>query len=157
MKPTADLCDEHGDAVVVAEPMFADFGGREAFFGPIQTVKVFEDNTLVRSSLSEPGQGRVLVVDGGGSLRRALLGDRLAAMAADNGWAGVIVYGCIRDSAEIADVDLGVKALATHPRRSDKLGAGQVGMPVTFAGVTFSPGAWVYADADGVVVSAREL
>lgn len=154
-RPTADLCDEH-DPLDVAEPMFRDYGGRPAFGGPISTVKVFEDNVLVKKALEEPGAGRVLVVDGGGSLRCALLGDRLAAMAHTNGWAGVIVYGCIRDSAPIRQIEVGVKALATHPKKSVKRGEGQRDIPVTFAGVTFTPGAYVYADEDGVVVSPTE-
>jgi regulator of ribonuclease activity A len=152
MLPTADLCDQDDEARV-AEPMFRDFGKRIAFSGPIATVKVFEDNVLVRQELEEEGRGRVLVVDGGGSKRCALLGDRLAGLARDNGWAGVIVYGCIRDSAEIAEIDVGVKALATHPRKSIKRGEGVRDVAVTFAGVTFSPGEIVHADADGIVVT----
>lgn len=154
---TADLCDHYIDELQVLEPIFLDLGGRLAFGGGIETVKVFEDNVLVRKTLEEPGQGRVLVVDGGGSLRRALVGDRVATLAKDNGWAGIVVYGCIRDSAEIAGIDLGVKALATCPRKSDKRGEGQVGIAVSFGGVRFEPGHWLYADADGVVVSPRRL
>ena len=154
MLPTADLCDEHDD-VEVAAPVFRDFGGRAAFGGPISTIKIFEDNVLVRKALEEPGERRVLVVDGGGSMRCALLGDRLASLAHDNGWAGVIVYGCIRDSAPIRQIDVGVKALATHPKKSTKRGEGQRDVNVTFAGVTFRPGAFVYADEDGVVVRSQ--
>jgi len=156
MLPTADICDENDD-VRVADPVFRDFGGRAAFGGPISTVKVFEDNVLVRKALEEPGEGRVLVVDGGGSLRCALLGDRLAEIGNQNGWAGVIVYGCIRDAAPIANIDIGVKALATHPKKSAKRGEGQRDGPVTFAGVTFTPGAFVYADGDGLVLSATSV
>lgn len=132
--------------------MFRDFGGQTTFFGPIATVKVHEDNALVRQALEEPGRGRVLVVDGGGSLRCALVGDRLAALALDNGWTGIIVNGCIRDSAAIAEIAVGVKALATHPQKSIKRGEGVRDLAVTFAGVTFTPGQVVYADADGVVI-----
>ena len=141
----------------MAAPLFRDFGGRDAFAGPISTLKVFEDNALVRSALEEPGQGRVLVVDGGGSLRTALVGGNLAVLAAKNGWDGVLVYGCIRDSAEIAVVDVGVKALAAMPLKSAKRGWGERDVPVTFAGVTFQPGAWLYADRDGVIVADGEL
>ena len=149
---TTDLSDAHED-LACADPIFREFGGETAFAGPIATVKVFEDNVLVRAALATPGDGRVLVVDGGGSMRRALLGDNLAQMAIDNGWAGVVVYGCVRDAAELTRMPLGVRALAAVPKRSDKQGAGQVDLPVTFAGLTFSPGEWVYADADGIVVS----
>lgn len=156
MLATADICDDHPEARA-AEPIFRDFGGHFGFGGPIATVKVFEDNVLVRTALEEDGEGRVLVVDGGGSKRCALLGGRLAALARDNGWAGVIVYGCIRDAAEIARVEVGVKALATHPQKSTKRGEGSRGEVVTFAGVTFTPGAYVYADADGVVVTEKPV
>lgn len=154
---TADLCDAHSDALQIAEPMLSDFGGRSNFSGPIETVKTFEDNSKVRATLEKPGEGRVLVVDGGGSLRCALLGDNLAQLAMDNGWSGVIVNGCIRDSGEIAGMDIGVKALGTHPLKSFKQNYGQVGVPVSFSGVTFRPGEHVYADEDGIVVSAKPL
>jgi len=121
------------------------------------TVKVFEDNTLVRAALETPGAGRVLVVDGGGSRRCALLGDRLAQLAIDNGWAGLIINGCIRDSREVDAMDIGVKALAAHPAKSAKRGEGQEEISVAFAGVRFEPGCFVYADADGIVVSDRAL
>jgi regulator of ribonuclease activity A len=123
----------------------------------IATVQVLEDNVLVRQALEEPGLGRVLVIDGGGSLRCALLGDMLATLARDNGWAGVIVNGCVRDSQAIGALKVGVMALATHPRKSAKLGQGARDVPVTFAGVTFRPGQMVYADRDGIVVAARPL
>lgn len=154
---TTDLCDEFGEAVRVAEPLFGDFGGSGNFFGRIETVRVFEDNVLVRAALEEEGRGRVLVVDGGGSTRCALLGDKLAAMARENGWAGVVVNGCIRDAAEVAGIPLGVKALHAVPRRSAKEGAGERGVVVEFAGITFSPGEHLYADADGIVVAERAL
>ena len=149
---TADLCDAHADELQIAEPGLVTMGGAQAFGGPIATVQVLEDNVLVRQALEEPGQGRVLVIDGGGSLRCALLGDMLATLARDNGWAGVIVNGCVRDSQAI-----GVMALATHPRKSEKLSQGARDVPVTFAGVTFGPGERVYADRDGIVVAARPL
>lgn len=154
---TADLCDEFGDDVRVAGPLFGDYGGSESFSGRVETVRVFEDNVLVRGALEEEGRGRVLVVDGGGSTRCALLGDRLAAMAHENGWAGVVVNGCIRDSAEVAKLPLGVKALHAVPRRSGKEGSGERGVAVEFAGVSFSPGDYLYADADGIVVAERGL
>jgi len=154
---TADLCDQNEDTVKVADPIFRVYGGILEFGGAIATVKVFEDNVLVRQALSESGTGRVLVVDGGGSLRRALVGDQIAVLARDNGWAGVVVYGCIRDSAAIATLPIGVRALATHPLKTIKKGAGDRDIPVTFAGVTFVPGQYLYADADGIIVSPAAL
>ncbi|MET0218952.1 MAG: ribonuclease E activity regulator RraA [Burkholderiales bacterium] len=154
---TADLCDRHDGTVQVAEPLFRAYGGTPAFGGPIATVKVFEDNVLVRQALSEKGAGRVLVVDGGGSRRCALVGDQLVVLARDNGWAGIVVYGCIRDSAAMETLPVGVRALATHPLKSIKKGAGDRDIPVTFAGVTFVPGHYLYADADGVIVSPEAL
>ncbi len=154
---TADLCDEFGVEVRVAEPVFRDFGGVERFAGPIATLRVFEDNALVRQALEMPGGGRVLVVDGGGSLRSALVGGNLAALARENGWSGLVVYGCIRDAAELASTPVGVKALQAVPRRSARAGAGERGLPVAFAGITFTPGAWLYADRDGIVVADRKL
>ena len=149
---TADLSDQLSDTVQIAAPVFRDFGKHTRFRGPISTVKCFEDNSLVRAALEEPGQGRVLVVDGGGSLRCALLGDMLAALGVDNDWAGVLVYGCIRDSEVIADTEIGVKALATHPRKSVKKGVGERDVEVRFADVRFVPGHYLYADPDGVLV-----
>ncbi len=154
---TADLYDRYEDALRVCEPIFRDFGGRVRFGGPIVTVKCFEDNSQVKSTLAEPGAGRVLVVDAGGSLRCAMLGDLIAASAVENGWAGVILFGCIRDSLEIGGMPLGVKALATNPRKSQRRGEGQRDIPVTFAGVRFSPGDHVYCDEDGIVVSTESL
>ena len=134
-----------------------DFGGRLAFSGRAATVKCFENNPLVRASLEERGDGRVLVVDGGGSRRCALLGDNIAAMAVENGWSGIIINGCIRDSLDISRMDLGVKALATHPLKSSKRDPGLRDVAVSFAGVTVSPGDWIYADGDGILVSREEL
>lgn len=157
MYPVTDLCDEFADRLQILEPMFTDFGGRLAFSGPISTVKCFEDNSLVRLALEEPGGGRVLVVDGGGSDRCALLGDNLAQLAIDNEWAGIVVYGCIRDAEAISQMDVAVKALNTHPRKSAKKNVGERDVPVRFAGATFMPEEWVYADLDGIVVSEAEL
>jgi len=154
---TADLCDAFPERVKVADPIFRSYGAISAFGGAIVTLKVHEDNVLVKEALSVPGEGRVLVVDGGGSLRCALVGDILAKMACDNGWAGIVVYGCIRDSAAIAAIPIGIKALNTHPLKSLKKGRGDREVAVTFAGLTFFPGHFVYADADGVIVAESAL
>ncbi|MDO8786974.1 MAG: ribonuclease E activity regulator RraA [Sulfuritalea sp.] len=154
---TTDLCDTHEDKVRVVEPMFSSFGGRAAFFGRIATLKLFEDNSMVRQALESPGEGRVLVIDGGGSLRRALVGDQLATLGVANGWAGIIVYGCIRDSRAIGEMDIGVYAIDTHPMKTVKRNVGEADIPVSFGGVTFVPGEWLYADEDGVIVSANAL
>jgi regulator of ribonuclease activity A len=156
-KGTADLCDEHGDSVQVCEPIFLAFGGRRAFSGPVSTVRCFEDNSRVKEAVEGPGQGRVLVVDGGGSRRRALLGDKLGDAAVRNGWAGVIIHGCIRDSAALNGMQIGIRALGTMPLRSEKRGEGERDVPVRFAGVTFRPGDYVFADEDGVVLSHGPL
>lgn len=157
MLATTDLCDAHEDQVRVAAPILRHYGGRAAFCGPVATLKIFEDNGLARQTLDTPGEGRVLVIDGGGSLRCALLGDQLAELAVKNGWAGVVVWGCIRDSAAIGGMDLGVLALATHPKKTVKRNLGEAGVPVGFAGIEFRPGEWLYADADGLIVSATRL
>ena len=154
---TADLYDEHEEKLQIATPMFKDYGGKKKFSGPASTVKVFEDNSLVRAALEEPGNGRVLVVDGEASLRCALVGDMLAELGQKNGWQGIIVYGCIRDSAVIASIDLGVKALNTNPRKSVKKGIGERDVQVTFADVMIKPGDYIYADEDGIVISAEKL
>ncbi len=156
-KGTADLCDDHPDRVQVCEPAFHMYGGKRAFYGPISTIFCFEDNSRVKEAVEGPGDGRVLVVDGGGSRRRALLGDKLGLAAVRNGWAGAIIYGCIRDSAELGRMDLGIRALGTMPLRSDKRGEGERDVPVRFAGVTFRPGEFVYVDEDGIIVSAAPL
>lgn len=152
-----ELCDQFPELVQVVEPMFGNFGGRERFGGEIVTLKAFEDNSLVREQVALPGEGRVLVVDGGGSMRRAMLGDMLAEKAANNGWAGIIIYGCIRDVNAIADLDLGVQALGAHPMKTDKKGVGELNVEVTFGGVTFKPGHFLYADNNGVLVSPEKL
>lgn len=154
---TADLCDEFESSVVVAEPLFGGYGGLASFHGRIATVRVFEDNVLVREILEGDGRQRVLVVDGGASTRCALVGDRLAQVAHDNGWAGVVVNGCIRDSVEIAGIPLGVKALNTVPKKSGKEGTGERDVTVRFAGISLSPGQYLYADADGLIVSDQDL
>jgi regulator of ribonuclease activity A len=152
---TADLYDIHEEALQICNPGFRHYGGHQAFHGPIATLKCFEDNSLVQDELEKAGHGRVLVVDAGGSLRCAMLGDLLAQKAVDNGWAGIILYGCIRDAAEIEEMPLGVMALATNPRKSVKKGVGEVGGEVHFSGVKFRPGEWLYADMDGIVVLDR--
>jgi len=154
---TTDLCDAYDDKVRVVEPMFSSFGGRTHFYGRIATLKLFEDNSLVRQALESPGQGRVLVIDGGGSLRRALVGDQLAALGVKNGWSGMVVYGCIRDSRAIAEMEIGLFAVDTHPMKTVKKNVGDTDIPVNFGGVTFVPGEWLYADEDGVLVSSNPL
>jgi regulator of ribonuclease activity A len=154
---TADLCDEYPDSLQICEPGFSNYGGRPRFFGQISTIKCFEDNSLVREAVAEPGEGRVLVVDAGGSRRCAMLGDLLAAKAVAKGWSGVLMNGLIRDSAEIEGMDLGVKALGTHPLKSVKKGVGERDVVVRFAGVTFVPGEYLYADEDGIVCSSTAL
>ena len=154
---TPDLVDAHADKVSVLEPMLANLGGRSCFGGEIVTVKCFEDNSRVKELVAEPGHGKVMVVDGGGSLRCALLGDMLAAKAVENQWEGLIIYGCIRDIDPIQEMNLGVQALSTHPRKSVRKGRGDHNIPVTFGGVTFTPGEFVYADNNGVVVAPSAL
>ena len=152
MTSTSDLLDLHGGAAAVCELELHRFGGRAAFEGPISTVRCFEDNVVLKQRLSEPGDGRVLVVDGGGSRRVALMGDVVAGLAVQHGWAGVVVNGCVRDSAALAGLDVGIAALGTNPRPSGKTGAGEVDVPVTFGGITFVPGALLACDPDGIVV-----
>lgn len=154
---TTDISDANPE-LPVCEPLFGDYGGKEKFFGPIRTLKIFEDNALVRSTLETPGKGAVLVVDGGASTRCALVGGNLGVLAVKNGWAGIVVYGYVRDSEELSQQQVGIKALGAHPRKSEKgLHSGHVDKVVTFAGVTFKPGAWLYADADGIVVSDKPV
>lgn len=154
---TADLYDAHEGKVQVAAPIFRDFGGAEIFSGPIATVEVFEDNSRVREAIEESGAGRVLVIDGGGSLRCALLGDTLGDIAYKNGWAGIVVNGCIRDSSAISRILIGVRALATNPRKTVKRGVGERDVALNFADVTFNPGEYLYADRDGILLSATKL
>jgi regulator of ribonuclease activity A len=153
---TCDLCDAHkGDtngAFRVLPPVFRDFGGRTAFHGPVSTVKCFEDNSMLKAAVESPGQGRVLVVDGAGSLRRALLGGNLAAAAAKNGWAGLVIDGCVRDLAELAACDVGIRALAPLPMPTERQGQGQRDVALQIRGIGVRPGDWLYADADGIVL-----
>ncbi|WHI46859.1 ribonuclease E activity regulator RraA [Microbulbifer sp. JMSA004] len=157
LKSTPDLCDAYPDEVRVVDPMFINYGGRDRFGGQIVTIKCFEDNSLVRELVAEPGQGKVLVVDAGGSMRRACLGDMLAEKAAANGWEGILMYGCIRDVDEIAELDLGVQALGSHPMKTEKKGIGERDLTVSFAGVDFRPGEYLYADNNGVIVAGKAL
>jgi regulator of ribonuclease activity A len=149
---TADLVDEHGEALQSCDLQLRQFGGRRRFHGPIRTVACFEDNALVRQVLSEPGDGAVLVVDGGGSLHTALVGDLIAGLAQANGWAGVVVHGAVRDTEALGGLDIGIKALGSNPRKSAKAATGQIDVPVRFGGVTFRLGEHLYSDEDGVVV-----
>lgn len=154
---TPDLCDEHGSSVQVLEPLFSNFGAREAFGGEVVTVKCFEDNSIVKEQVDQPGKGKVMVVDGGGSMRASLLGDMLAEKAATSGWEGFVIYGCVRDVDELADTDIGIQALAPIPRKTEKRGVGELNVPVKFAGVAISPGQFIYADNNGIVVSDKAL
>lgn len=161
---TCDFCDAHkgleregGEALRVLPPVFGSWGAKPAFAGQVSTVKCFEDNSLVKAALDQPGAGRVLVVDGGGSLRRALVGGNIAAAAAANGWSGVVVHGCVRDAAELNAADVGIRALALMPMPTQKRGEGQADVVLDFCGVVVRPGDWLYADADGIVISIAAL
>lgn len=159
---TADICDDHPQLLedgrlAVLPPVFRHFGKNIKFFGKVITLKVFEDNALVRATLETPGNGSVLVVDGGGSMRRALVGGQLALLAQDNNWAGIIVDGCVRDTEEIDACSVGVRALATHPQKSAKRGVGERNVRVMISGVPVTPGDWIYADADGVLVAQQKI
>ena len=159
---TTDLCDANearlADGTLAAlPPIFKSFGKLPSFHGPAMTLKVFEDNTLVRVMLETEGNGHVLVVDGGGSLRCALVGGQLGVLAENNGWAGIVVNGCIRDTAEIGACAIGVRALAAHPQKSSKKGVGERNVRVSIAGVAIQPGDWIYADADGILAARGEL
>ncbi|MEE2523697.1 ribonuclease E activity regulator RraA [Pseudarthrobacter sp. J75] len=149
---TADLYDERGDELDSVSLQFQDLGGRTHFSGPARTIRCLEDNGLVKSTLATPGNGAVLVVDGGGSLRTALMGDMIAASAVANGWSGVVINGAIRDREAISALDLGVKALGSNPRKSSKAGAGEMDVPVDLDGVSIRPGAMVWCDPDGILV-----
>lgn len=153
-RPTADLVDDIGPAVRSCDLQFRQFGARTQFAGPITTVRCFQDNALLKSILSEPGEGGVLVVDGGGSLHTALVGDLIAELARSNGWAGLIVNGAVRDAAALRGIDIGIKALGTNPRKSTKTGEGHRDVEIALGGVTFTPGEVAYSDDDGVVVVA---
>ena len=155
---TTDLCDDHEDRLAdgtlrVLSPGFRHFGQRQRFAGPAATLKVFEDNSLVREAVESAGHGRVLVVDGGGSLRCALVGGKLGELAQNNGWACIVVNGCVRDTAELDACAIGIRALDTHPRKSQKRNAGEREVALQMPGAVVRPGNWIYADADGVLVS----
>ena len=158
---TCDLCDAHKNdasgSFRVLPPVLKDFGGARKFSGLVVTVKCFEDNSLVKAAVDSPGAGRVLVVDGGASLRRALLGGNLGAAAAKNGWAGVVIDGCVRDVAELAQCSVGIRALAAMPLPTEKRDEGQAGVAVQIQGVWVRPGDWLYADEDGMVVMPAPL
>ncbi len=154
---TTDLYDKHLENLQVAAPVFKDFGGKVRFSGQIVTLKAFEDNTYLKACFETDGRGKVLVIDGGASLRAAMMGDVMADLGATNGWEGVIINGCIRDSADVKNVNIGVKALATTPRKTVKRNQGTLHIPVSFADVTFTPGRYVYADEDGIVISDTPL
>jgi regulator of ribonuclease activity A len=153
-RPTADLVDDIGPDVRSCDVQFRQFGGRTQFAGPISTVRCLQDNALLKSVLSTPGEGGVLVIDGEGSLHTALVGDVIAELARSNGWAGLVVHGAVRDAAALRELDLGIKALGTNPRKSSKTGAGERDVTVSFGGVTFAPGDIAYSDDDGIVVVA---
>ncbi|GAA4133080.1 ribonuclease E activity regulator RraA [Actinomadura keratinilytica] len=154
---TADLIDDFGDELRSCETQFRQYGGRTAFAGPVATVRCLRDNGLVKQLLNSPGEGRVLVVDGAGSLATALMGDMIAGAAVHNGWSGVVINGAVRDVAALRTLDLGVKALGSNPRKSAKDAAGEVDVPVAFGGVEFRPGDWLYSDEDGIVLATRDL
>ncbi|MEX0838181.1 MAG: ribonuclease E activity regulator RraA [Parvibaculum sp.] len=154
---TTDLSDAHPDRVRHAAPVFRDYGGRLAFSGPVTTLHVRDDNALVRAAVEGEGRGRVLVVDNGGSMECALFGGNLGKLAEENGWAGVVIHGCVRDTAELKDCAIGVKALAAHPKRSAREGRGERDVDVGFAGLTIRPGNWLYADGDGIILADTKL
>jgi regulator of ribonuclease activity A len=154
---TADLVDEYADVVRSCEVQFRQYGKRLQFHGAIRTVKCANDNALIKQAVGSAGNGAVLVVDGGASLSSALVGDLMAGMAQKNGWAGLVIWGAIRDAVALAEIDIDIKALGSNPWKSKKDGVGQVDVPVSFGGVEFVPGSWVYCDEDGILVSARKL
>jgi regulator of ribonuclease activity A len=154
---TADLIDAHGGTLQSCNLPFRQFGGWKCFYGPVRTLRTFEDNAMIKQLLAEPGQGSVLVVDGGGSLRTALVGDKLAALGLAHGWAGLILWGAVRDVVALGKLEFGIKALGSNPRKSAKQGIGVIDSPVTFGDVIFAPAAWVYSDDDGIVVSPHRL
>lgn len=154
---TPDLCDANPNLVEVLEPVFTNYGGRRSFGGEIVTIKCFEDNSLIKEQAGKPGRGKVMVVDGGGSLKKSLLGDMIAANAVKNGWEGFIIYGCIRDVDSIAKLNLGVQALNCIPLKTEKLGVGELNLPIDFAGVSFKPGEFIYADNNGIIKSPKAL
>ena len=157
MLSTPDICDKYESDVRVLDALFTDFGGKTEFCGEVVTIKCFEDNSVVKKLLDTPGRGRVIVMDGGGSLRRAILGDMLAQKGVDNGWAGLLINGCVRDVEILATLDIGVKALKPHPMKTEKRDLGDLNVSVSFAGQTINPGDWLYADKNGVVIANKKL
>lgn len=154
---TADLIDSHGDALRVCDVQFQQFGATPRFYGPVRTLKTFEDNALIKCTLSVDGGGAVLVIDGGASLRCALVGDVIAGLAERKGWAGLVVWGAIRDRVALGNLAIGIKALGANPRKSGKTGFGLLDIPISFGGLEVRPGDWLYSDEDGMVVSAKRL
>lgn len=154
---TADLVDTHGEQLRSCSVQFRQFGARRTFLGPVRTLKTLEDNALIKQTLSTPGLGAVLVIDGGASLRCALVGDLIAGLAQQNLWAGLVIYGVVRDSLALPRIDIGIKALGSNPRKSRKLGSGALDVPVSFGDMEFRPGDWLYSDEDGIVVSDHRL
>ncbi|TMP29931.1 ribonuclease E activity regulator RraA [Pseudoalteromonas rubra] len=154
---TSDLCDHFADAVDVLEPMFINFGGQSAFSGRIKTLKCFENNELINQTLQQDGAGQILLIDGGGSTRRALIDIELAELAIENNWQGIIVYGAVRHVEELEECDIGIQAIASIPVAADSHGSGEQGIPVNFAGVSFYDDDFLYADATGIIISAEEL
>lgn len=157
MELTSDLVDKHGDHIRTCAVQFRQYGRVLRFYGPIRTIKTFRDNALIKATLSAPGGGSVLVIDGAASLESALVGDLIAGLALRNGWGGLVIWGAVRDSVALAQLDLGIKALGSNPRKSDKNSAGQIDVPVEFGGVIFRRGDWLYSDEDGIVVSDQQL
>jgi len=154
---TTDLYDDHLENLQVAAPIFRDFGGKMRFHGQIVTLKALEDNTFLKAAFEIDGRGKVLVVDSSGSMRAAIMGDVMAALGASNGWEGIIINGCIRDSADVAKVNIGVKALGTIPRKTVKRAQGVRDVSLRFADVQFNPGEYLYADEDGIVLSKTKI
>lgn len=154
-KPTADLVDDIGPDVRSCDLQFRQFGGRSEFAGPVRTVRCFQDNALLKSVLSQPGEGGVLVIDGAGSVHTALVGDLIAELARANGWTGLVVHGAVRDAAALRGIDIGIKALGTNPRKSTKTGAGESDVELSLGGVTFAPGDIAYSDDDGIVLVSQ--
>ncbi len=154
---TADLCDEFSQSLQIIEPGFISYGGHPCFYGQVSTIKCFEDNSIVRQQLSTPGLGRVLMVDAGASTQCAMLGDLLAGFGIENNWAGIVIYGMIRDSVNLSSMPIGVMALGTHPKKSEKKNMGKIDIDIDFPGATIKPGDWVYADQDGIITSNKKL
>ena len=154
---TSELCDLYAEQVDVVEPIFSSFGGVSNFYGKVTTVKCFESNGLIAEVLEENGEGRVLVIDGGGAVRRGLIDVELAQLAVDNGWEGIIVYGAVRQIQQLENLDIGIHALAPIPVSADESNAGESDIPVNFGGVTFFPEDYIYADLTGIILSQEPL